>query len=187
MARPLSEAARAKMLAAAHEVIVSDGLDACTVDEVARRSGVAKTTIYRHFANAEELSMAAIDSMIERVATPDHGSLLADLRDIVMAFREVVSHHTFQRLFADMLARSARDPEFAKLYETAQEMRHAPLRVALQRGMARGEVDPEIDLETAMYFVQGPFVAKRLIEMDDLSEDEIDVFLRLVLRALSPD
>jgi hypothetical protein len=66
-------------------------------------------------------------------------------------------------------------------------MRHAPLRVALQRGMARGEVDPEIDLETAMYFVQGPFVAKRLIEMDDLSEDEIDVFLRLVLRALSPD
>jgi AcrR family transcriptional regulator len=186
MARPLSEAARSKMLAAAQRLIVAEGLDACTVDEVARRSGVAKTTIYRHFANADELSIAAIDSLIEQVATPDHGSLRADLREIVMAFRQIVSRDTFQRLFADLLARSVRDPEFARIYRMAQEMRHAPLRMALQRAMVRGEIDPEIDLETAMFFVQGPFVAKRLIEMDELSDDEIDVFLDLIITALAP-
>lgn len=186
MARPLSEEARTKMLAAASEIIVSDGMGACTVDEVARRSGVAKTTIYRHFTDADELSMAAFDNMVEQVATPDHGSLRADLREIVLAFREVVSHDTFKQLFADMLARAVRDPEFAKIYDEAQEVRHAPLRLAIRRGMARGEVDPEIDLETAMYFVQGPFVAKRLIEMNELTEHEIDSFLDLIVRALCP-
>ncbi len=186
MARPLSEEARAKMLAAAQELIVTTGLDSCTVDEVARRSGVAKTTIYRHFADADELSMTAIDSMIEHVAVPDHGSLRADLREIVMAFRQVVQHDTFRQLFADLLARAVRDPDFKKVYEATQEMRHQPLRLAIQRGIARGEVDPEIDLETAMYFVQGPFVSKRLIETGDLSEAEIDVFLDLIVKALAP-
>jgi AcrR family transcriptional regulator len=186
MARPLSEEARAKMLAAAQEIIISEGMSACTVDEVARRSGVAKTTIYRHFAGANELSMEAVEDMVEHVATPDHGSLRADLHEIIHAFRRVVSHQTFKQLFAEMLARAVRDPEFAKIYDEAQEMRHAPLRTAIQRGIARGEVDPEIDLETAMYFVQGPFVAKRLIEMDELTEAEIDDFLDLIVKALAP-
>ncbi len=174
------------MLRAAQAIISADGLDACTVDEVARCSGVAKTTIYRHFGNADELGIAAIDDMIEEVATPDHGSLRADLRSIVLGFRGVVGHDTFRQVFASMLGRAARDPEFAKIFAQTQEMRHEPLRIAIQRGIARGEVDPEIGVETAMYFVQGPFVAKRLIELVDFTDREVDVFLDLVIKALSP-
>jgi AcrR family transcriptional regulator len=186
MGRPLSQEARAKMLAAAQELMVAEGLGACTVEEVARRSGVAKTTIYRHFQDADDLTMTAISGMIEEVAAPDQGSLRADLRAVVLGFRTIVSHEVFRQMFAEMLARAVRDPEFARLYQEAQEMRHAPLRRALQRGIARGEVDPAIDLETAMYFVQGPFVAKRLIEIDDFCDDEIEVFLDLVVKALAP-
>ncbi len=174
------------MLAAAQELMVEEGLGACTIEEVARRSGVAKTTIYRHFQDADDLTMTAIAGMIEEVAAPDHGSLRADLRAVVVGFRTIVSHEVFRQMFAEMLARAVRDPEFARLYQEAQEMRHAPLRRALQRGIARGEVDPGIDLETAMYFVQGPFVAKRLIEIGDFSDDEVEVFLDLVVKALAP-
>ena len=80
------------MLAAAQQTIVQHGLDACTLDEVARRSGVAKTTIYRHFGDLDELVVTAIDDMIEEVATPDHGSLRADLEAIVRAFSGIVRH-----------------------------------------------------------------------------------------------
>lgn len=187
MARPLSAVARAKMLRAAQTIISAQGLDACTIDEVARRSGVAKTTIYRHFGNADELGMAAIHDMIEEVVTPDLGSLRADLRAIVIAFRGVVRHDTFQQMFASMLGRAVHDPEFAKVYAQAQEVRHQPLRIAIQRGIARGEVDPEIGVETAMYFTQGPFVAKRLIELGDFTDREVDVFLDLIVKALAPD
>lgn len=186
MARPLSQEARAKLIAAAQQTIVGCGLDACTLDEVARRSGVAKTTVYRHFRDLDELVVTAIDEMIEDVATPDHGSLRADLEAIVRAFTGIVRHHGFRQLFASMLSRSLADPEFETVYRQAQEVRHQPLRIAIQRGIARGEVDPEIDLEQAMYFVQGPFVAKRLVENDDVDDRDIEVFLDLIVKALAP-
>lgn len=186
MPRPLSQTARTKMLRAAQELMTRHGIDACTIEEVARRSGVAKTTIYRHFGGVDDLVMAATDDMIEEVATPDHGSLREDLSAIVHSFRSIVRHDAFRRMFASMLTRAVNDPEFAKLYDQAQETRHIPLRIAIQRGIARGEVDPAIDIETAMFFVQGPFVAKRLIEMGDLTDREIDVFLDLIVKALAP-
>ena len=174
------------MLRAAQELMTQQGLDACTVEEIARRSGVAKTTIYRHFGSADELAVTAISEMIEEVEVPDLGSLRADLRSVVDAFRSIVRQDAFRRLFASMLTRAVNDPEFAKIYDQAQESRHVPLRIAIQRGIARGEVDPEIDVETAMYFVQGPFVAKRLIEIGDLGDREVEVFLDLIVRALAP-
>ena len=186
MPRPLSAAARAKMLEAAQQIITTEGIGACTIDAVARRSGVAKSTIYRHFANADDLAVTAINEMIEVVATPDQGSFRDDLRSIVMAFRDVVRHDTFRQLFVSMLSRAAVDDEYAAVYHQAQEMRHAPLRIAIQRGMARGEIDPGLDLELAMYFVQGPFVAKRLVELGELSDRDIEVFLDLIVKALAP-
>lgn len=186
MPRPLSQAARAKMLRTTQELIAEHGLDACTLEEIARHSGVAKTTIYRHFGSVDELTMTAIGDMIEEIEVPDHGSLRADLRAVVGAFRSLVQQDEFRRLFASMLTRAVNDPEFARIYDQAQESRHVPLRIAIQRGMARGEVDPEIDIETAMYFVQGPFIAKRLIEIGELTDREIDAFLDLIVRALAP-
>lgn len=174
------------MVAAAQQTIVEHGLDACTLDEVVRRSGVAKTTFYRHFRDLDELVVNAIDDMIEEVASPDHGSFRADLEAIVRAFSGIVKHQGFRQMFASMLNRAIADPEFEVLYRQAQEMRHVPLRIAIQRGIARGEVDPEIELDQAMYFVQGPFVAKRLIENDDVTDRDIEVFLDLIVRALAP-
>jgi AcrR family transcriptional regulator len=186
MARPLSDSAHAEMVAAAQQIITNEGIGSCTIDAVARRSGVAKSTIYRHFANADALAIAAIDGLLAEVAIPDHGSLRDDLFSIVTAFRDVVRHDSFRRLFVSMLSRAATDEAFASVYHEAQEARHAPLRIAIQRGMARGEVDPNLDLERAMYFVQGPFVAKRLVELAELSDSDVDFFLDLILKALAP-
>ena len=174
------------MLGAAQDVLHTHGLDACTIEEIARRSGVAKTTIYRHFGSVDELALAAISEMIEEIEVPDLGSLRSDLRAVIDGFRSIVPQDVFRRLFASMLLRAVTDPEFARIHARAQESRHAPLRLAIQRGIARGEVDPDIDLDTAMYVVQGPFVAKRLIEAAELTDREVDAFLDVIVRALAP-
>lgn len=174
------------MLAAAQELLHEHGLDACTIEEIARRSGVAKTTIYRHFGSVDELALTAISEMIEEIEVPDLGSLRSDLRAVIDGFRNIVPQDVFRRLFASMLLRAVADPDFALIHARAQETRHVPLRLAIQRGIARGEVDPDIDLETAMYVVQGPFVAKRLIEARELTDREVDAFLDVIVRALAP-
>jgi AcrR family transcriptional regulator len=187
MARPLSEAARQKMLDTAHDIIVVDGLDACTVDEVARRSGVAKTTIYRHFKNADDLSIAAIECMADDVAVPDEGSLDADLRRLIAHFGELLRQPESRRMFVALLHRSLDDRDFERTLRRSREMEHGPLRLVLQRAIARGEVDPEIDLELAMQFVKGPFVTSFLVGGDEeLTDADIESLITLVCRALAP-
>jgi AcrR family transcriptional regulator len=185
MARPLSESARAKMILATQELLMLHGLDV-TIDEVARRSGVAKTTIYRHFGSGDELLLASVADMIEEIEPPDTGSFRDDVRVVIGSFMRVAQVPALRQLFVSMLSRAIHDPEFADLYRDVKELRHTPLRVALQRGMARGEVDPDIDIELALQFVQGPFVAKRVIENEEMTEREVEVFLDLVVRALAP-
>ncbi len=187
MARPLSEAARAKMILAAQELVMLHGVDGISVDEVARRSGVAKTTIYRHFGSVDELLLAAVEEMIEEIEPPDTGSFRGDLRAVIGAFMRIAEVPALRHLFVSMLARAIDDPEFAALYHAVKEQRHLPLRAAIQRGIARGEVDPDIDIELALQFVQGPFVAKRVIENEEIAERELDVLIDLVTRAIAPE
>ena len=58
--RPPSKAARAKALAAAVDILMEQGFGRLTIDAVSSRSGVGKPTIYRNWANASELAMAAL-------------------------------------------------------------------------------------------------------------------------------
>ena len=79
MARPRSEEARRKALAAATDLIVERGVGNLTIEEVAARSGVAKTTIYRHWPERGALILDTARVSFEHVATPDTGSLRGDL------------------------------------------------------------------------------------------------------------
>ncbi len=54
-------------------IVVEVGVHGFTIDELARRSGVAKTTIYRHFPTRNELLIAALDGNITIPETPDTG------------------------------------------------------------------------------------------------------------------
>lgn len=173
------------MLQATREIVAAQGLDAFTIDEVARRSGVAKTTIYRHFGCGDELVLAAIDDMIEDIEPPDTGTLCGDLRGVVTSYLAITAVPSLRQMFVSMLNRSLADDDFAAKYQHVKQQRHVPLRVVLQRAIARGEVSPEIDLELAMHFVQGPFVAKRLIENDEITDRDIDVLLDFVCRGLA--
>lgn len=187
MPRPLSAAARTKMLDAAQAIIVADGLDACTVDEVSRRSGVAKTTIYRHFANGDELVIAAIECIKTDVDAPDTGTLAGDLRAMVEQFVDAVEPAVSRRLFVSVLHRALDNPQFEQAFRRSREVENGPLRIVLQRAIARGEVDPEIDVALAMQFLQGPFLVQHLLQPDAIALDErLDQMIELSVRSLVP-
>src|SRR5262245_6516948 len=82
MARPRSDEAHRAAMAATVELVRAHGVDGVTFEEVAARSGVAKTTLYRHFGTKQAMVVAAADSCFVQQATPDTGDLLTDLRTI---------------------------------------------------------------------------------------------------------
>jgi AcrR family transcriptional regulator len=91
MPRPLSTSARAKLLEAARELVAEGGPAAVTVDAVAKRSGVAKTTLYRHFENGHDLIITALRDLPASIETPDTGDLRDDLVELVCRFTQLVS------------------------------------------------------------------------------------------------
>jgi AcrR family transcriptional regulator len=172
------------MLHTAQRIISREGAAACTVDEVARRSGVAKTTIYRHVGGSDGLVLAVVDGLINRTDVPDTGSLRGDLHVICGRYLQASRVLGTRQLFTWMLNRSMDDPEFAEAYRQVKFQSRGPTVIALQRAIARGEVRPELDLELAMHIVQGPFISKRIIENQDVTEAEFEALLDMIVDAL---
>ncbi len=185
MARPLSEEARQKALDAALEIIGELGIDGFTVDAVAKRSGVAKTTIYRHFASGNELMIAAVDCMVQPFATPNTGSLASDLEAFMEIVIPIMDDHSMQRTMMSVLSAAASDPELARVHHELMQERMLPIRTMVELAQGRGEVLPELDLDLVMDFIEGPFFFRKMIRQQALTGDDIRSMVDLIVKALT--
>lgn len=184
MARPRSEDARRRLIDAAIEILSSEGPDAVTGDEVVRRSGVAKTTMYRHFGTTTALVFAAVGVRVSADAPPDTGSLRGDLEQIHRRYLDAAASPQSRALFVWMISRSIESDENRELFREARVQPRGPTVVALQRAIARGEIDVSIDLEMAMHVIQGPLISQRIVANSSVTDDELDTMLTMTLRAL---
>ena len=72
---------RAGVLAAARELVAEQGYEPVSIEQIAARAGVHKTTVYRRWPTKARLVMDAVEDMsAERVPVPDTGALASDLR-----------------------------------------------------------------------------------------------------------
>ncbi len=172
------------MVDGARAIIASEGVHACTVEAVARRTGIARSTIYRHVGGTDGLVLAAVDGMVKAATPPDTGSLAGDLRVIQERYLRVARDPAMRELYAWMLDRSIQDPEFAARFRKVRVQPQGSTVVALQRAIARGEVEPTLDVDLAMHFIQGPFLSKRIVEGEELAPHELDELLRMILAGL---
>lgn len=184
MARPPSKTARAKLLRATAEILIEDGIGAMSIEAVARRSGVAKTTLYRHFGGIDGLVFAAVAASVSEAASSDTGSLIGDLREIQRNYLDIANSSINREVFAWMLTRAMQSPEAAALFRKERIQPRGPTVVALQRAIARGELPPTTDIELAMHVIQGPLISKRIVDNSDLTDDEFDTLLEMTVRAL---
>jgi AcrR family transcriptional regulator len=185
MSRPPSPTARAELLRATAELLVEEGIGAVSIEAVARRAGVAKTTLYRHFGGIDGLVFAAAAASVSETDGPDTGSLLADLREIQRRYLDIASSSTNREVFAWMLTRAMRSPDAAALFRKERIQPRGPTVIALQRAIARGELSPETNVELAMHIIQGPLISKRIVDNSDLTDDEFETLLEMTYRALT--
>jgi AcrR family transcriptional regulator len=187
MARPRSDAARRRLLDAAREIVSTDGVAAVTADAVARRSGVAKTTLYRHFGSTDGLVFAAVADSVTADPPPDTGTLRGDLEAIHRRYLHIASSQQSRELFAWMVARSIESAENRELFRRARVQPRGPTTVAIQRAIARGELDADIDVDLAMHIIQGPLISQRIVENSEVSETDLQRLLDMIVLALGAD
>jgi AcrR family transcriptional regulator len=184
MARPRSSAAHQAALAATVELLFEVGVEGVTLEEVASRSGVARSTLYRHFGSKESLVVAAASCCLVQHPTPDTGSLEHDLRLLFEGFRQDEEAQRVPQLLAILLDASRRDPALGGLLHDLVEERRRPLRTVLQLAQLRGEIRADLDLDTAMALIIGPFTHRRLIDGAETDDAFVETILTAAIAGL---
>jgi AcrR family transcriptional regulator len=184
VARTRSEEARRAALAAAIELMAAEGVEGLTIEDVAARSGVAKTTIYRHWPSRRELIIDGIRSCWPHLSTPDTGDLRTDLRELFdhMARKDLSS--TMGRIMPSLTAAASRDPELEQVARELIEDRNRPVRQLLAQAQQRGELPADLDVEVALGLVIGPLLYRKVHRRLPLTKDFLARSLDASVRAL---
>src|SRR5436309_4381619 len=118
--QPVGRSARSEqaILDATRELLAEGGVRELTVERVAARSGVAKTTIYRRWRGKDELALAVLIDMVETVvATPDLGDTRAELVAFVDAAVRILGSTLMGRVMQGLISDLAANPELARAFQ----------------------------------------------------------------------
>jgi AcrR family transcriptional regulator len=140
---------REAVLRAGRELLDAEGPDAVTHLRVGEATGIARTTIYRHWADREALLAAVLTETSGDVAEPDTGDLRGDLHLYLEQIRHGTARRRERHKMAHVMARAETDRTFADLRRERIERRLAPLRNLLQRAVVRGDLAAGLDVEEA--------------------------------------
>ena len=176
----------ARILEAALEMLETGGYAGLRLDDLARRAGVAKTTILRRWPSKAAVAAAAIERLALQTADlPESGSLRDDLRALVDS--AIASFTRGRGRFVPRLMReSGHHPEIADLLLTMAHTRRLAYRRVLGRAIARGELDADVDQEVIIDLLMGPVWTRLLITLHPIPPTLVDEIVDAVLRAFPP-
>jgi len=145
-------AVRAATLAA----LTEHGWNGLTVEDVAARAGVNKTTIYRRWGGREALVADVLLAVSDQqIPLPDTGSLRGDLAAFARQVRDAVVAPA-NRALLSTLAGGGRDGALVELGRRYWAARFARARPMVERAVARGELAGDVDADTLIVRVVGP-------------------------------
>jgi len=161
LGRPRSEAAEQAIIEATLDVFAEKGFEGVCVELVAARAGVGKATIYRRWANKEELLLAALGSLKSPFPEPAGVSVRDDLLAMVEVMCADKADPRKARRYALLLGEGEKYPRLMARYkETVVEPRREALREVIRRGVENGELRPDTDVEIAMLTLTGVIMAQ---------------------------
>jgi AcrR family transcriptional regulator len=181
---PRSERARRDVLEVTADLVAEVGVEAVTIEEVAARSGVAKTTIYRHWPSKPALVLAAVGGCLAPLVTPNSGDLRTD---VLACFEGIVQSGLSGRVSQMMLSvldAAQRDEDLARLVDGWIEDRRRPLVTVLQLAQGRGDLPAELDPELGAVLLVGPLQYRKLIQRVPVDETFLVAVVDHVLAGL---
>ena len=184
------DAATEAIVRATHDLIVENGYRNLTIDAVANRAGVARSTIYRRWATKEALVVDAARLGLQELDIPDLGNFREEIRMYMMGRLSWFLDDESTRATEASLAALAADPSTESTFAARTEVLAAPVVAAAKRAIERGEIRADIDIDALKGMVSGPltFTANYLRRTPDvvLVDAVIDVLYRGVATEMAP-
>jgi AcrR family transcriptional regulator len=175
------------ILDATRELLAESGVHGLTMEGVAARAGVAKTTIYRRWHSKDELALAVLIDMVENVvATPDLRDTRKELISFVNAAVKILGSTLMGRVMQGLVSDLATDPELAQSFrERVVSMRIAEVKRLVERGIERGDLRPDTDIELIHELLFGPVYYRLLLSGAPLDKKLAERIVDSVLPAVA--
>ncbi|GAA3215404.1 TetR/AcrR family transcriptional regulator [Actinocorallia longicatena] len=187
--RPRSERAEKAIIEATLDLLAEEpGVAGVSIEAVAARAGVGKTTIYRRWPNKEALIIDALASLKAPLPEVEGLSVRADLIALGQAMvGEYNSKHS--RCMWNVMGGAEKHPQLLEQFE-AQVMRPRKevFRRVLAGGIERGELRDDLDLDVARFLLIGALTlrGRSMSDIPPLAEDFVEKVVDTLLFGLAP-
>jgi len=182
--RPRDARTDVAILEAVLDLVAQTGLQQVSMDAVAARAGVAKTTIYRRWPSKEALVVDAWRTLLDPPETPDTGSLRRDLEVLLGRLSDKAADSSFDVL-AQIMAAARTDTALAEALREWVATRRQPMRTVLERAVERGELSTEVPLDAVQDALVGPFFYRLLLTSGRLDAEAVGAVIDVVLAGIT--
>jgi TetR/AcrR family transcriptional regulator, regulator of autoinduction and epiphytic fitness len=169
------------------DLIAEVGFEGTNIELIAERSGVSRTTIYRHWPDPAQLYLEAFDPPSDDVALPSlTGRTLEDLRTYLQHVADRLNDDRFAAALAAQIDKSQRDAAYrAAHFQYASERNASGVRI-FRDGIADGTFARTIDPEHETELVLSYLVYARVVHHRHLDQAEVDRLYREVVARCTP-
>jgi TetR/AcrR family transcriptional regulator of autoinduction and epiphytic fitness len=179
---PRIERSRQVILRAALSELGEAGYGAFTIESVAARAAVAKSTIYRHWSDKISLIADAFEAAHEHAAPSVEGLTSREgLQCLLGHVAEVVVDSVFSSCIPALIEGAERDPRLREFRHRYSALRRQSLAALIARGVAEGEFRAAVDPELAAQALLGPIFYQRLMTSEPLDPSRVGDLIDLVL------
>jgi AcrR family transcriptional regulator len=186
--RPRDARADRAILEASLEVMAGAGIHALRMDDVAARARVGKAAIYRRYRSKDELVTATVAALVSEIAVPDTGDTREDIVALMRGAVDVYADPVRARVMPSLVGAMQRNPQLARtIRDGFLSGRRDALREVLARGVARGDLAPDLDFELALDVLGGPLFYRLLVTGGPIDRELADGVADLVMRGFAPD
>jgi AcrR family transcriptional regulator len=162
---PRVSRSRAAVIRAATDLLVEGGPNAVTVDSIVYRSGVAKSTIYRHWESRDDILVSVIESCAPAIPMPEaDADVVGALRDVVRAMADALNDPEWARVLPALLMLKNHESGIAAMNDRLEHEQEMALMSLLKRGAAEGVLRADLDPEEAAAMLIGPLLFAHLTE-----------------------
>jgi AcrR family transcriptional regulator len=186
--RPRSAEADRAILTATVELLADRGLAAMSIEEVAARAGVGKTTIYRRWPSKGLLALDAfVTSFREEQPLPDTGTLRGDLVAALRGWVRAVTQTPMGPMLTGLIAAAQYDPELRGAWrDRVLEPLRTQHRIMLDRAIGRGEIPASVDRDVILDLFFGAAEHRLLLGHLPMTGIFIDQVVDVILAGIQP-
>jgi AcrR family transcriptional regulator len=174
------------VLATTFQLMQEGGIGGVSIDEVSRRSGVSKTTIYRHWSSRAALLLDACSKLRPKGEVPDTGSLHGDVTAHLVMMAHRLQTAGWTSILPSIIDAAERDPELADLHARMQAGFKEPLVIAIERAKSRGELAARDNTSDIVAALVGPLVYRRWFSREPIEEQFVKGIIANVLSRAKP-